>query len=127
MRDKVTKGSSPKEETTIYDIGKISVKAGNTIIVLSVIKITAIYSQDQYRVICYDKERIFIRESLNSLAQKLPNYFIKIQRSTLINLTFLKIVHQINSGYEVILEDYFESSFQISRSRVGPFFKTLGK
>lgn len=118
------KNSSNKPENNY--IKKIPIRLGNKISFLKLGDIKYILASGYYAEIYTDDKKHLIRESLTKLSSELdPNNFVRVHRSTIINL---KYVHElINSNFgdmDVKMKD--QKLFRISKSYKKDFLKRMG-
>jgi two-component system LytT family response regulator len=94
---------------------KVLVKSGERLTFLETSKIEWISSEGNYVCFHVDKASYLMRETISNLEQQLdPAYFLRINRSIIINIDRVKELHQLFHGdYKVILSD--NSEFTLSR------------
>lgn len=92
-----------KTETHHY-LTRLSVKEGDRIIFIRVSEIDAIESAGKYVVVHLGKENHVLRESLTSLEAQLdPDHFLRISRSSLVNLDRIQELQPMFRGEHVVL------------------------
>jgi DNA-binding LytR/AlgR family response regulator len=99
---------------------KILLKLHNTSVLVLVEDIKCILSENQYSNLITTKNKsILVRRSIHSWESKLPEkMFLRIHRSTIINLQcILKIERSKSGSYRVFLRDY-QNPFDISRKYI---------
>jgi two-component system LytT family response regulator len=86
---------------------RLVIKSAGRIFFLSVEEIDWIEAADNYVRLHSGRDRHLLRETMNSLERRLdPAQFLRIQRSTIINVRRIKELHPLFRGeYEVVLRD----------------------
>lgn len=89
------------------EINSISVKVGNKIILLRLEEIAYIEAEDKYTfVYTAEGKKHILDYTVAYLEQKLPAYFIRVSRSSIVNKKFIAEMHKHFSGkYQIILSD----------------------
>lgn len=126
LRLRRSEASSPALDSLLREIGgrirrkRIAVKSGQRYIVFNLDDISTINAKDHYAEVIHGKLRTFADDSLDTLETKLdPERFVRIHRSSLINLDYLKEVKRLGDRkYTAILSDHFESELPISRENI---------
>ena len=102
----------------------LSIKDGATKRILSIENISYIQVSGDYASIYYDDKRAFVRETLSSLLNHLPNEtFVQIHRSAVVNIHYIKAVE--NSGNSCIIEKNNGQKLNVSRSRKAGLMKLV--
>lgn len=103
----------PKKE-----IKTITVKIGDRILLLKVSDLTHIIAEDKYVFLHTQDHRKYLSDfTLSALAEKLPDHFVRINRSALINSEYIKEIRKgFNGSFVFILNDYEETRITSSRS-----------
>lgn len=99
---------------------KILLKLHNTSVLVLVEEIKCILSENQYSNLITSKNKsVLVRRSIRAWEDKLPgNMFLRIHRSTIINLRYILKIEKSKSGtYSVFLKDY-QNPFDISRKYI---------
>lgn len=106
---------------------RIFVKDNGKIILLEPEKVDWIEADDKYLHLHTKQKTYLIRQTLNSIEAELDsNIFLRIHRSTIINLTRVKEIHPLfNNEYVLILED--KTKLTLSRNYKNRFFERFGK
>jgi two-component system LytT family response regulator len=106
---------------------RIFVKDNGKIILLEPDAIDWIEADDKYLQLHTMKKTHLIRQTLNSIEAELdPNIFLRIHRSTIVNLTRVKEIHPLFNGeYVLILQD--GNKLTLSRNYKNRFFERFGK
>ena len=95
---------------------KLAIKLGNKVSFLKMKEIKYIIASGYYAEIYTNDKKHLLRESLTNLTKRLdPNQFIRIHRSTIINIDFISELIHTNFG-EVDLKTTDNRLFRISRS-----------
>jgi len=125
LRQRHSATSHQSLDNLLREIGKnrrkrIAVKSGQRYIVLNLDEISAITARDHYAEIVHGKLRTLADDSLDTVEGKLdPERFVRIHRSSLINLDYLKEMKRHGDRkYTAILSDHFESELPISRENI---------
>lgn len=85
-------------------ISRIVFKSRGRILFLSVNDIYCIGAEENYVRLCTDSESHLLRETMNRIEEKLdPEDFMRVHRSHIVNLHFLKEVRSEKSGEMVVL------------------------
>jgi len=107
-------------------IQKLPIKLGNKILFININLIKYIEASGYYAEIHTNKKEYLLRESLSNLIVKLSNTgFIRIHRSTLINLEYMQeLVHSNYNEIDVKMID--GKLFRISKSYKKELFVKLG-
>lgn len=105
---------------------RLPIKLGNKTFLLDPLKINYIIASGYYAEIYTEDKKLVIRESLNNLENILdPKNFIRIHRSTIININHIKeIVHSGFSEIDARMND--EKLLRVSKSNKKQFFKLIG-
>ena len=107
-------------------ITKIPVKTGHRIFFVDVDSIDWIEAADQYVKLHVEEKYHLIRESMNTLEEKLSSEkFLRIHRSTIINIDLVSELQPYNKGdYIVILKN--GTTLRMSRTRKDRLQQMLG-
>ncbi|MEJ5351155.1 MAG: LytTR family transcriptional regulator DNA-binding domain-containing protein [Melioribacteraceae bacterium] len=107
-------------------INRISVKNKNIIKIIPVAEIDWIEAQGDYVCIHVNDEKFLLRDSLNSLENKLnPEIFIRIHRSSIVNIEKVeKLKSNEHGDYELFLKD--GTKLKMSRTYKENFQKLSG-
>ncbi|WP_250434697.1 LytR/AlgR family response regulator transcription factor [Hanstruepera flava] len=105
---------------------RIPIKLGNRVLFIESDNIKYIIASGYYAEIHTDEKKHLLRESLNNLINDLqPEKFIRIHRSTIINLDYVKeLIHSNYGEIDVKMTD--NKLFRISRSYKKDFIKAIG-
>ena len=114
---------TPTKETTVQ---KLPIKLGNKVHFINTPNIKYIEASGYYAEIQTDEKQYLLRESLSNLIIKLNKAeFIRIHRSTIINLDYLQeLVHSNYNELDVKMKD--GKLFRISKSYKKELFSKLG-
>ena len=109
-------------------VRRFAVRCGSKYIVLDPSKISAILARDHYAAIISDGKELLADDSLDILANRLnPQQFIRIHRSGVINVEFLKeLEREGDRKYLAILNDNAKTKVPISRERLDDLKLRLG-
>jgi two-component system, LytTR family, response regulator len=102
-------------------LARLSIKNGGRILFLSVDEIDWIEAADNYVLLHAGRDSHMLHSTMNSLEERLdPGAFLRIHRSTIVNLQQIKELHPMFHGeYRVILKDGTElASGRSYRSRI---------
>jgi two-component system LytT family response regulator len=104
---------------------RMMIKESGRVIFLKVGEIDWIEAADYYAKIHVGKKSYLVRESLNDLEKQLnPSKFLRIHRSSIVNLDCVKEMHPLFKGdYAVVLID--GTQLRLSRSRRGDLEKKV--
>ncbi len=99
---------------------KLTVKSGQNYLVIQEDQLSAILACDHYVEILHGEKTMLAEDTLDSLERRLSSKrFIRIHRSSLINLDYLKEIKRLGDRkYSAILENYFQSELPISRDKI---------
>jgi two-component system LytT family response regulator len=108
--------AEPRAERSKY-LTRLMIKSASRIFFLKVEEIDWIGAEDYYVKLHSGRKTHLLRESMNELEAKLdPEKFLRIHRSSIVNLDRVKELHaHFNGDYVVILQDGTE--LKLSRSR----------
>ena len=106
----------PRAERSKY-LTRLMIKSASRIFFLKVEEIDWISAEDYYVKLHVGRKSHLLRETMNELEAKLdPEKFLRIHRSSIVNLDRVKEMHaHFNGDYMVILDDGTE--LKLSRSR----------
>jgi two-component system LytT family response regulator len=107
-------------------IKKIPVKIGNKVLFIDIQDIIYITASGYYAEIFTENKKYLLRDSLNNLITQLnSNNFLRIHRSTIINLNYISEL--INSNYgEIDVKMNDNKLFRISKSYKKDFTNAMG-
>ncbi|MBP92843.1 MAG: DNA-binding response regulator [Flavobacteriaceae bacterium] len=105
---------------------KFPIKLGNKVVFIDSSEIKYIIASGYYAEIHTEDKKHLLRESLNNLTEELDaSKFVRIHRSTIINLDFIKeLIHSNYGEIDVKMND--NNLFRISRSFKKDFLKIVG-
>lgn len=100
---------NPKKE-----IHSISVKSGDKILFVSLADISFFQAEDKYVLLnTVDSRQYIMNYTISSLEEKLPDSFIRISRSTIVNTTRIRELERYFSGkYLVVMNDLKSSKLE---------------
>ena len=106
---------------------RMAVKRGNKYRVFNPSQVSAVIARDHYSVLLVDGQELLSDDKLDLLAQRLdPERFLRIHRSAIINLDFLKeLEHEGDRKYMAVLSDPGKTRLPISRERLDDLKKEL--
>lgn len=107
---------------------RMAVKCGNKYKVFDPSKVSAVVAKDHYALLLVEGQELLVDDRLDTLAQRLdPNRFLRIHRSAIINLDFLKeLEHEGDRKYHAVLSDKAATRLPVSRERLGDLKQELG-
>lgn len=96
----------------------IPVKVGDRVIFVRLDEVSYIQADEKYVTVCTKHAKSYILDSsLKKLEEKLPDYFIRVHKSYLINKNLLKEIRKhFNNRFVLILDDYNQSKITSGRS-----------
>ena len=105
--DDADTSKNDKSEVINNEIKRIVVKEGTTIKVINFPEIKCIHSSDDYVIIKTSKGEFLKNQTMNHYENNLPkNIFIRVHRSSIININFIKsLIHIAKENYEIELND----------------------
>ncbi len=108
------------------DIKTLTVKIGDRILLVKLQDIAFIEAEDKYVFLCTtDGKRNLTDFTIASLEERLPDHFVKINRSTMINTDLIKEIRKgFNGAFFFIMNDVKETKLSSSRGQ-GPALKEL--
>lgn len=108
-------------------IQRVFVKDNGKIVLLEPQTIDWIEADDKYLHLHTKQKTYLLRQTMNSIEAELDsNIFLRIHRSTIVNLTRVREIHPIfNNEYVLILED--KTKLTLSRNYKNRFFERFGK
>lgn len=113
---------------TTQILNRFVIKVGSKLRVINSSEISMISAQDHYACFTVGEKEYLSEDSLDNILQKLnQDDFMRIHRSTIINVNFLKeLKREGDRKYVVILNDSKSSQASISRDRLPSVKKFLG-
>jgi two-component system LytT family response regulator len=107
---------------------RLAVKCGAKFVVFETAKISAIIARDHYAAIIVDGRELLADDPLDVLVERLnPKQFIRIHRSTVINVEFLKeLEREGDRKYVAVLTDIGKTRVPVSRERLPELKGILG-
>ena len=117
---------NPNEDFSEIKKNKLAIKSNGKISFIEKAQIKYIIASGSYAEIYSDQKKYLMRESLNSLEDQFnSSKFIRIHRSTIINMSFINEVIYSNYG-EIDVKMQDEKLFRISKSHKKEFQKKMG-
>jgi len=106
---------------------RMAVKCGSKYLVFDPSQVSAIVAKDHYAALQVEGREVLADDRLDALAQRLdPGKFIRIHRSAVINLDFLKeLEHEGDRKYVAVLSDAAKTRLPVSRERLEDLRKAL--
>ena len=100
------------------EIKTITVKIGDRILLVKVSDLTHIIAEEKYVFLhTQDQKKHLSDFTLSALEEKLPDHFVRINRSALINSEYIKEIRKgFNGSFVFILNDSSETRITSSRS-----------
>lgn len=103
-------GTSPAHHEDVrptYGANRLVVKSGSHLLFIDPKQVDWIEAEGVYLRLHIDKKSYLLRESLNSFEERLdPTQFIRIHRSTIVNIDRIReVVPHVNGGSVVMLHD----------------------
>jgi len=84
---------------------KLTFKTGASTLLLDAVEILLIEAAGNYMCVHTLNETVVIRETMKELLQRLPEQFVQVHRSTLLNLHHVHKVQPHNNDYQFILSN----------------------
>lgn len=108
--------------------GKLAVRVGAKFQIFDVSTISALSAKDHYVEITAGEKQVLADDSLDALEARLGGgKFIRIHRSAVLNLDFLKeLRREGDRKYVAVLSDYFETELAVSRESLVTLKARLG-
>lgn len=108
------------------DIKTLTVKIGDRILLIKLQDIAFIEAEEKYVFLCtIDGKRNLTDFTIAALEEKLPDHFVKINRSTMINTELIKEIRKgFNGAFFFIMNDVKETKLSSSRGQ-GPALKEI--
>ena len=102
-----------KNETT-----SIPVKVGDRVIFVRLEEVSYLQADEKYvNIVTKHAKSYILDSSLKKLEEKLPEYFIRVHKSYLINKNLLKEIRKhFNNRFVLIMDDYSQSKITSGRS-----------
>ncbi|WP_162418614.1 LytR/AlgR family response regulator transcription factor [Cyclobacterium roseum] len=106
------------QENRKSEASSIPVKVGDRVIFVRLDEVSYFQADEKYVSIVTKNAKSYILDSsLKKLEDKLPEYFIRIHKSYLINKNLLKEIRKhFNSRFILIMDDYTQSNITSGRS-----------
>lgn len=107
FNSEITDSKKEVVEIASPELKRIVVKEGNSIQVITFPEIRSIQANDDYVIIKTEKGEFIKNQTMNHYGKTLPDsIFIRVHRSSIINITFLKrLIHIAKESYEIELTD----------------------
>ena len=114
--------------TNQQTLRRLAIRCGAKFIVLDPSKISAVIAKDHYAAIVVEGRELLADDSLDVLSARLnPGQFIRVHRSALINLEFLKeLEREGDRKYLAVLNDDCKTRVPVSRERLNELKLKLG-
>ena len=95
---------------------RLVVKTGKKTLLLQPEQISWVQAEKDYVRLHQGPESFLVRSTIQSMAEKLdPTLFMRVHRSTIVNLNHVKEMKPLNSGdYEILMDD--ERRLTLSRA-----------
>ncbi len=104
---------------------RVSARLGNTVRVFDARRIARFHAEDRYTVFTQEGQEYLLDESLNALEVRLTSLgFVRVHRSELVNLHFVKALHLEDGATEVELLD--GGRVPVSRRQAAELKRRLG-
>ncbi|AVR45890.1 DNA-binding response regulator [Christiangramia fulva] len=111
--------------TILNSVAKIPVKQGNKTALVDPSEILYIQASGYYAEIFTGSKKYVLRESLNNLDENLDSRFVRVHRSTILNMNFVKeILHSDYSEIDARMAD--GKLLRISKSHKKDFLEKIG-
>ncbi|MFV0268470.1 MAG: LytR/AlgR family response regulator transcription factor, partial [Draconibacterium sp.] len=96
----------------------IPVKVGDRVIFVRLDEVSYIQADEKYVTVVTKHAKSYVLDSsLKRLEEKLPDYFIRVHKSYLVNKNLLKEIRKhFNNRFVLILDDYSQSKITSGRS-----------
>lgn len=106
----------------------LAVKQGNSISLIDFQQISHLQAEDKYIVVNHINGKKYLNDhTLTHLENQLPDYFLRVHRSVIINIKHIKQIHKdFKSRYVITMNDKEESMIQTSTSHKEDIKKRLG-
>lgn len=106
---------------------RMAVKCGAKYRVFDPAEVSAVIAKDHYALLLVDGKELLADDRLETLAQRLdPARFLRIHRSAVINLDYLKeLEHEGDRKYVAVLSDPAKTRLPVSRERLDDLKKIL--
>ena len=107
---------------------RMAIKCGSKYKVFDPSQVSAIVAKDHYALLLVEGQELLADDRLDTLAQRLdPQKFLRIHRSAIINLDFLKeLEHEGDRKYLAVLSDPAKTKLPVSRERLEDLKNRLG-
>jgi len=106
----------------------ITIKKGDKIIFEKLENVSHFKAEDKYVLVHTEKGKEIIEQSLTKLESKLPDYFIRVHRSYIINTLFIKDFQKyFNSKYLITLKNSHNTKITSGRSYKESLKKWMGE
>lgn len=106
---------------------RIALRVGERVVFIDVAKVTHFYAREKLTYAATGSKDYVVDNTISELEQKLdPAHFVRIHRSTLLNLDYIDEVNSwFGGGMVVRLKDPKRSELQVARDRVREFKSRL--
>jgi two-component system LytT family response regulator len=107
---------------------RMAIKCGSKYKIFDPAQVSAVVAKDHYALLLVEGLELLADDRLETLAQRLdPEKFLRIHRSAIINLDFLKeLEHEGDRKYLAVLSDQAKTRLPVSRERLEDLKKRLG-
>jgi two-component system LytT family response regulator len=135
---KVRKRKSPIDSSRVHQLvmkleegrakRRMAVKCGAKYKIFDPDQVCAVVAKDHYAMLLVEGQQLLADDRLDALAERLdPEKFLRIHRSAIINLDFLKeLEHEGDRKYLAVLSDSAKTRLPVSRERLDDLKKRLG-
>ncbi|MFH1196454.1 MAG: response regulator [bacterium] len=115
--------SLDENDSRVNSDGSVFIKYHDKTLPVKVKRIKYVLAENQYsQLVCEDNRSFLIRKSLERWENILPlKYFIRIHRSTLINIDYIDRVEKTEDGKTKIIVKNTQTEFEISRRYLRKF------
>lgn len=105
------------EKKEVKKMTSITIKKGDKILFEKLENVSHFQAEDKYVLVHTEKGKEIIEQSLTKLEHKLPDYFIRVHRSYIINTNFIKDFQKyFNSRYLITLKNNQKTTITSGRS-----------
>jgi len=107
---------------------RMAVRCGAKFVVFDPARISAVIARDHYSAILVDGRELLADDPLEELCRRFGrDGFLRVHRSALINLAFLReLVHEGDRRYVAVLDDPMATRVPVSRERLPALKAALG-
>lgn len=125
--DKIRRTPGPTTPVPTKKADRFAVRCGNRYLVFAAREVSAVVARDHYALLIVGDKELLSEEPLDQLVRRLDDRFLRVHRSGIINLDFLReLRREGDRKYSAVLGDRRQTKVPVSRDRLKPLKTRLG-